>query len=246
MKIAIVEDDKRDRDILTAFLSKYEEEHTQELSTVSYPSGEEFLCMSSTEKYSLIFMDIYLGDGIDGIETARRLRERGEEGLIVFLTGSREDIWRAVQLHDCFDYVDKESLGYTRVEKLMDDVCQKLRVQVKALEFWSGKQKIRLPVSRIQFLVSHDKHVIITLDNGSEMCYRATFASVSALLEEESRFLLCNRGILLNMDFVRRAHSETFEMAGGSLLPIRKRNRGQIMQAYHEYQFEKLNEEGWR
>lgn len=245
MKIAIVEDDKRDRDILTAFLRKYEKKHIQEFSPVGYPSGEEFLCMSSVEKYSLIFMDIYLGDGIDGIETARRLRERGEEGLIVFLTGSREDIWRAVQLHDCFDYIDKESLGYSRVEKLLDDVCRKLRLQTKVLEFYSGKQKIRLPVSRIQFLVSHDKHVIITLDNGREMCYRITFAAVSALLEEESRFLLCNRGILLNMDFVRKADAETFEMAGGSLLPIRKRNRTQVMQAYNEYQFEKLNEEGW-
>lgn len=242
MKIAIVEDEKRDADILDAFLDKYKRERCIELNIAHYQSGEEFLGAGSLEEYSLLFMDIYMGGGIDGIETARRFRALGTEGLIVFLTGSREDIWRAVQMHDCFDYVDKDGLDYTRVEKLLDDVCQKLRLRAKMLEFNSGKQKVSLPLSKIQFLMSYDKYVIIALEDGREMRYRATFASVSAMLEGENRFLSCNRGIMLNMDYVRKASTETFEMADGSLLPVRKSNCAEIIRRYHEYQFEKLNE----
>lgn len=246
MKIAIVEDEKRDMDILTAFLRKYEKKNSMKLNLVCSRTGEEFLRMDSPEKYDLIFMDIYMGDGMDGIETVGRLRELGGvEGLVVFLTSSREDIWRAVQTHDCFDYVSKEHLDYARIEKLLDDVCRKQRLQAKVLEFSSGKQKVRLPLSRIQFLVSYDKYVIITLEDGREMRYRATFASLSAMLEGERRFLLCNRGILLNMDYIKKMDTEIFEMTDGSRLPIRKSNRAQVMKEYREYQFMKLNEEGW-
>lgn len=245
LKIAIVEDDKWDIDILETFLRRYEREHDLELCIFCYCSGEEFLKAASAEKYEIIFMDIYMGEGIDGIETACGLRELGEEGLIVFLTNSRDDIWRAVGMHTCFDYIDKERLDYARTEKLLDDACRKLCRQRKTLEFYSGKQKVRLPLFRIQFMVSQDKYVIIKLMGGREMRCRVTFASLSAMLEGESRFLTCNRGILLNMDHIKKVNTDTFEMTDGSLLPIRKRNHARVMETYYEYQFEKLHEEGW-
>lgn len=206
-----------------------------------YGSGESFLA-SSCEIQHLVFMDIYLKQ-IDGIETARRLVERSPDSRVVFLTASQEDIWRAVKLHACFDYVDKSSLNYPRIEEILNTARERLRLRAKMLEFNSGKQKIRIPLSKIQYLVSHDKYTYIVLDDAREMRYRVTFSSILAMLEKETRFLLCNRGILLNMDFILRADREIFVMADGHSFPIRKRNHASVRQRFHDYQFEKLNEE---
>ena len=187
-------------------------------------------------------MDIYM-EQIDGIEAARQILERNADCLIVFFTASREDIWRAVQVHACFDYIEKTALDYSRIEEILDAAHKKFRLQAKVLEFYNGKQKVRLPLSKIQYLVSHDKYTFITLEDGRELRYRVTFSSLCALLEKETRFLLCNRGVLLNMDFIKQANRETFVMTTGVSFPIRKRNHMGVIQKFNDYQFEKLSEE---
>ena len=241
MNIAIVEDRSSDADLLASLLNQYQEHHSAKLHIARYSSGEAFLA-AACEKYHLIFMDIYLKQS-NGIETARRLIGRNADALIVFLTASKEDIWRAVQIHACFDYIGKDALDYARLEEILDVARKRLCIQTKMLEFYNGKQKVRLPVPKIQYLVSHDKYTFITLTNGQEMRYRVTFSSLCALLEKDIHFLLCNRGVLLNMDCIRQADREIFVMTDGQSFPIRKRNHSDIMQRFRDYQFKKLNEE---
>lgn len=241
MKIALVEDCDLDAKILTSFLTEYQKLHSLNFKLTRYNCSEDFLA-SSFETYHLVFMDIYM-EQIDGIEAARQILKRNADCLVIFLTASREDIWRAVQVHACFDYIEKSGLDYSRIEEILDTACKKLRLQAKVLEFYNGKQKIRLPLSKIQYLVSHDKYTFITLEDGQELRYRVTFSSLCTLLEKETRFLLCNRGVLLNMDFIRQASRETFVMTTGISFPIRKRNHLSVIQRFNDYQFEKLNEE---
>lgn len=242
MNIAIVEDRDFDADTLFSFIEQYKKHYSLELNLTLYKSGEDFLA-SAFETYHLVFMDIYLEE-IDGVETARRILEHNADCLIVFLTTSKEDIWRAVKIHACFDYIEKSSLNYLRIEEVLNSAWKKLRFRAKVLEFYSGKQKVRLPLSKIQYLVSHDKYTFITLENGQVLRYRVTFSSLFSILEKETHFLLCNRGILLNMDFITRTNRETFIMADGEAFPIRKRNRTAIIQKFNDHQFEKLNEQG--
>lgn len=241
MNIAIIEDKASDADILVSFLNRYQKNHALEFHVSRYSSGEAFLA-SPCQKFHLVFMDIYL-EQMDGIETARRLAGQNRDTLIVFLTTSREEIWRAVQMHACFDYIEKDTLNYARLEEILDSSWKKLRLQAKTLEFYAGKQKMCLPMSKIQYLFSHDKYTFIMLANGQELRCRVTFSSLCALLENENRFLLCNRGILLNMDFIRQADRDIFVMTNGQSFPIRKRKHADVMQRFHDYQFQKLNEE---
>lgn len=242
MKIAIVEDHRQDARLLAALLKDYQQQHPLELHLSWFSSGETFLEAASLESFHLVFMDIYM-EQADGIETAQRLIRQNADTLIVFLTTSKEDIWRAVKVHGCFDYVEKESLNEKRVNEILDDAWKRLRLQAKVLEFYSGKQKIRLPLSKIQYLTSRDKYTSIVLESEEELCYRTTFSSLCSMLKNEARFLLCNRGILVNMDFIKQTDREIFVMRNGQRFPIRKNDRLEIIQKFNAYQFEKLNEQ---
>ena len=139
MYIALVEDRDSDAEALSAFLTQYKNSHSPELRFVRYDSGEAFLA-SAFEKFHLVFMDIYMGK-MDGIETALHILEKNADCLIVFLTASREDIWRAVKIHVCFDYIEKKCLTYEKAEEVLNAAWKRLRFQAKVLEFYSGKQK---------------------------------------------------------------------------------------------------------
>ena len=121
MNIAIVEDRDFDADTLFSFIEQYKNHYSLELNLTLYKSGEDFLA-SAFETYHLVFMDIYLEE-IDGVETARRILEHNADCLIVFLTTSKEDIWRAVKIHACFDYIEKSSLNYLSIKFSMEETA---------------------------------------------------------------------------------------------------------------------------
>ena len=82
MRIAIVDDERQDCATLSEMLA---ERLSQTAFIDVYDSGNHFL--DSEVHYDLVFLDIVM-DGLDGIETARRLREWDMGCLIVFLTSS--------------------------------------------------------------------------------------------------------------------------------------------------------------
>ncbi len=240
MTIAIVDDNPQDGDLLVSLLSQYQERRSLCLRICRYTGGEQFLAAASVSDCQLVFMDIYM-ERTDGIETARQFHRINPEALIVFFTTSREDIWRAVALHECFDYIDKSTLHYQKIATILDDATKKLRCQAKVLEFYHGKQKIRLPLARTACLIAQDKYTCVTFADGQEARYRVTFSSLLSMLETDARFLLCNRGVLLNMDYIKKAGRDVFVMMDGQSFPIRKNDRAQIIRTFNDYQFVKLN-----
>ena len=60
MKIAIVEDSRRDAETLTKLLNEYQKAYSFQLSITYYPSGEDFTATLYRENYHLIFLDMYM------------------------------------------------------------------------------------------------------------------------------------------------------------------------------------------
>ncbi|MDO5424425.1 MAG: response regulator [Eubacteriales bacterium] len=241
MNIAVVDDSPTDTVRMQQLFTCPALEKFGPLAIDYYSSGQSLLESPDIEKYHLILMDIYM-EGPDGIETARILQKRAEEALIAFLTSSSDDIWRAVSTHGCFDYIRKDTFDEPRLEKLLADAKKRWDKRERALTFSCGAQTISVPFCKIQYVAARDKHVCIVLKNGRERLYRVTFASMEPLLEPEENFLLCNRGVYLNMDFIQKTDGESFEMKDGTCFPIRRRSRAQALEAFYDYQFRQLRE----
>ena len=91
MRIAIIEDQSDDAAILLHFLAQWSEKQQIPLAPQPecFSSGEEFLTTFSGGSYDLLFLDIYLKD-LNGMETARRIREMDPDCKIIFTTSSTE------------------------------------------------------------------------------------------------------------------------------------------------------------
>lgn len=236
MNIAVLEDDHEDKIRLEDLLSVYSVINDVVLDIDYYPNGETFLLNGWEKKYQLILMDIYMGN-LDGIETAVLVEKIQEDALIVYLTSSDEDIWRAVGTHRCFDYIRKSELNMMRINTLFKDVMNKLNISEQKLIFLSGKQEIILKIKDIQYIISRNKYTAIVLKNNQERSYRITFSFLHNLLKNNENFLLCNRGVLLNMNFIQHANGETFVMKDGTTFPLRRNGRKEIVEKYNNFQF---------
>lgn len=238
MKIAVVDDSIHDRKWLTSLFNAYSNRISYPIEIDFYSSGLQLLAHLRDKTYELIIMDIFMDD-MDGIETAIPVQTIAETSLITFLTTSEDEIWRAVNTHSCFDYLHKKHFHQQRLEQLLDDVSKKLNIQEEELVFLNGKQEVKLPINDIQYIVANDKYTIIALSKHVHK-YRITFSSICEHLEKNKHFILCNRGIMLNMDYIHRLDGDTFQMKDSTRHPIRRKGEKQIIKAFYNYQFQKL------
>ena len=85
MKIAICDDEKEFRDPIRVYIEDYLNIKDILYTIDTIISGEKILSETSPSEYSIIFLDINM-EGMDGITTAKKIRERGINSYIVFVT----------------------------------------------------------------------------------------------------------------------------------------------------------------
>ena len=238
MNLAIVDDNQIEQEIICSTRHAYESEKNTSLKISSYSDGDSFLNAYIPGDFDLIFMDIYLKDQ-NGIDIVRKIRQIDSKVLIVFLTTSAEHIFEAAPFH-FFDYILKP-FEYTQIFHVLDEALQLLPESEPELSFEYRSFDVHFPLSKIQYIYSNNHEVIIHTSNGTQ-AFRLPFYSVTDHLND-SRFLQCNRGIMLNMDYIKAMESDYFEMTDSKCFPIKTKGRKQIREQYIKYQFQKLEEE---
>ena len=84
VEIAIVEDQRQEADILKKLLSDYAATHDREFAVEWFDEPKKFLD-AFDGKFDLVFLDIQMPD-INGMDVARKIRERDTDVIIVFVT----------------------------------------------------------------------------------------------------------------------------------------------------------------
>ena len=238
LRCAIVEDIRLDAETLTQRLLAAAE-HTCQLQCTQFPDGGAFLRAAQTQRFDAVFLDICM-PGLSGIETARRLRRQSAKLPIVFVTSSEEAVWDALPLHP-FDYLRKP-YDERRVHALLDDLLAVLGRPEPELELRVARQIILVPFGRIEYALAQNHYVSVRTGEG-EYRATATFAPIQQSLCADPRFLLCNRGVVVNMDKVLRFESDAIQMLNGMSFPVRQKDKGRLFAAFTQYQFRHMRRE---
>ena len=81
-KILVVDDEEEIRNLFSAYLTK----KGYEVSVAK--DGLEGIVKANEEKFDFIFLDIKM-PGLNGIETFKRIKDKGPESRIIIMTGYR-------------------------------------------------------------------------------------------------------------------------------------------------------------
>ena len=117
-RILVVDDDKMNLRRTRLILEKYYDILTAE-------SGQDALDMIYDEEIDLILLDIEM-PGMSGIETFQRMKERGLDIPVIYLTASgyEEDVMNAIRL-GAVNYLKKPFLPQDLMERIAKEFDKK-------------------------------------------------------------------------------------------------------------------------
>ena len=234
LRIAIVDDLPQDAERLQQALTA-----EGQTNIIRYESGDALLSAISPEQLDALFLDICM-EGTNGIGTARQLREKDPHLLIVFVTSSPEYVWEAFPVHP-FDYLLKP-YKEEKIRQLTAELRRVLCRQEPELEVRIARQIVRLPLTKIYYATAQNHYVRVVTDDG-ECRATANFAQVQEQLQTQPEFLVCNRGVIINMSKVLRFEGDCIEMLDGTHLPVRQKDKNSLLAQFTQYQFRGMQRE---
>ena len=244
LNIAVVEDTRLDSERLQRGIHRWftdtapVKDRTLQAVTC-FADGRSLLKVYEPEKFQIVFMDIVMRE-LSGIDTARELRLRDNKALLIFTTTSRDYAFDAFPLHP-FDYIVKPC-DPAKLGRVLSEAVSYLETPEPVIDVRVSRSTYTLRVRDISAVMSQDHFVEVVLSDGRCILCSMMFREVEAALSGDKRFLLCNRGLLVNMDCVASLSrdKDSFIMNDGLRLPIRVRGRAKVLTEFTQYQISRI------
>ncbi len=235
IQIAVLDDEEKERHSIDTLLKDWESKNQTVLNISLFEDGTSLLNTCSPGKYSIIFLDIYVGSE-NGIDVAKTIREKDPSCLLIFLTSSSMHRADAFTVH-AFDYIEKP-VSYERLSLVLNDALNVLSPLFEPfLELIKGKQTYKLLYRDIQYITSDLQYCQIF--TGEPQRFRISFKELESILCEHNSFVTINRGILVNMDYVQSMNNSVCLLTDGSTFPMHTKKAHTICQTFVTYQFAK-------
>lgn len=239
LEIAVVDDLPHDRERIGTLIAAYARQRGLSWQITGFSSGEAFLDSLTPGRFAIVFLDIVMG-GMDGIETARRLRAVEPEVLLVFVTTEADYALDGYEVEAAGFLVKEEAQVKRRFERLMERLERRLR-RDDVLELAEGT--ICLLAGDVRYAEVRDHNMVLHTRDGAEQVLRMTMEDLKPLLPQDGRFFECHRGIVVNLDRVGALERQVVTMENGDILPISRRRRARMEQAYAERSIARLRGE---
>ncbi len=229
MHIAIVEDMAFDSKVLKDSLTEYARKNKVEFQITEFTDGSQLLT-NYPEHLDLVFMDIMMGE-MDGLTTARRLRRRDADVLLVFVTSM---VQYAVQGYsvDAMDFLVKP-VSYMGVRLCMDRVMKRLQRETTQKISFSNRDGIHsLSVSEICYFESLNHKVMVhTLEE--KIPVDLSLAEAEKLVSSHP-FFRCHASFLVNLQYIDQVKGNDV-WVHGDRLAISRYRRKEFLDAWSQW-----------
>lgn len=229
IKIAVVDDEQEERMHLQECFEQFEKENTTKLEVCSYSSGDEFL-QEFDNSYDLICLDIDM-EGMNGIDTAKKIREKDKEVLIFFVTNMAQMAIRGYEVR-ALDFIIKPVNYYSFAMKLQNALDMIANQKAKNIVITTpGGMQI---ISTEELLyVEVDGHYLQYHTKTGEYRQKASLKELEEQLDGLS-FRRCNNCYLVNLKYVNGVEKEDVVLHGERLKISRPRKK-EFLQALANY-----------
>lgn len=232
IRIALCDDNDIEREILKNIIENIFDSMGDEAAIFEFSSGEKLCRNYSKGDYDIIFLDIHMKQ-LDGIETGRAIRDKDAKVEIVYATSSEEYLKEGYNIH-ALSYLTKpydvkkvkETLEYYYKKNGIDK-----REKNELLDISIQQKKIYIRQKDIMWLESMGRVVSIYCRDDVFRVY-ARLNDLEEKLDEKI-FLRCNQSYIVNIMYVKDVIEYDFCMENDRYIPIRKRDKKEIVQKYY-------------
>lgn len=238
MRAAIIDDLASCREDLRKCLHRYLNEHYAGETPIieAFSSGEDFLSRFQPEAWDVIFIDQYM-DGLSGIDTARKIREKDRLAALVFVTTSKSHAVESYGVR-ASGYLVKP-YGYGDFEKAME-LCG--LEKIRNARFVRVEQE-KVLLREILWCDKDEHYTQIHTDRRGVLRFRLPFIELAGLLAPYPQFLPCYKGCIVNAERVERIDALAFRMDNGASVPFAQREKKKLEGLYSTYLFQRERED---
>lgn len=227
MNIAICDDEKIVRQQIKGLIEKQKADCNLEL----YGTGEELI--AAGKHFDVVFLDIQM-EGMNGIDTARTLREQSEETVLIFITGIKEYVFDAFDVA-AFHYLLKpiEENKFMEVfDRAVKEAGKRKEKGQKQLFIKTRQRNITLEQKNILYIENRGRKAEIhTVDETIEI--------YAAMIELEKQlggeFYRCHRGYLVNMAYITEYSNDSIRLSDGESIYLAKEKYNEFVKEYMRY-----------
>ncbi len=226
MRIAICDDNKEIRDSLTEYFARL----GLPVEIAEFDCGEKLLESATT--FDIYLMDVQMQE-LTGIDTARQLRDRGCDSIIIFITNY---IQYAIDGYEVQAYhFLKKPIDEKRFRKVLTaaiDLAGKRRQNTVTIK--SASQQVKLAVNDIVYCETARGNIYIHTKSGETMVSNHTMAQMEQILDGQD-FFRCHTAYLINMAHIDRLDQTDVIMTGNIVLPVSKHRKKEMKQILSFY-----------
>lgn len=217
INIAVCDDEKCMSEKIEKLVEDFFRKKNTNISVSEYSSGEELL--KSNERIDILFLDIGMR-GMDGIETARKLRECRFHGFLIFITVLKEMVFQSFEVQP-FDYLVKpvqEEHFEKTMERLFLSMQDRLSSEKANLLVQKGCESNIIFFQDIICCEIIDRKVYLYLVSGEVIDYYDRIENLEKKMD--GRFFRCHRSYLINLNHLKSYKNNTAYMADGKEIPV--------------------------
>lgn len=232
MRMVICDDERIQAELLQSYVEEYRLQHSIKMDVSLYASADSlYYDLDTFENLDILLLDIQM-EGMNGMELAKRIRQRNENCVILFVTGVTEYIYDSFQvqaLNYLLKPVKKDQLFHC-----LDQALEQLSEETRTITILEDKEVYKLKVSSILYAESDGHYMNI-------YCYKRCYRVKKSMKELEQelqlpQFYRLSRSYLLNLDAVDKITPKEVILSG-CVVPMPRGKYRDVSQVFIQYHF---------
>ncbi len=230
-QIAVCDDEQIVCDMVSETVSRWK----PDVKVQCFSSGEALL--AAYDFFDVIFLDIDM-QGINGIETGRRIRKKDHETKIIYLTSYRDYVAGAFEVH-AFQYLLKP-ISPAQLTHLLDEIFQYVKKADRRtiLDFQTNEGIVCADAAEICYFEFTDRKIRMVTFNG----VYTMRGKISSIYDRTSSlgFSMPHKSFVVNFLHVKNVRNLDIILDNGDSIPLSQKKQRAWKQELTNYLSERL------
>lgn len=244
-RIAVCDDETYYQDELSNLLKTYENESGNKLDICRFSSGNKLLEEYEEAIFHILILDIEM-KGMSGMETAREIRKKDEDVIIIFATSFDNYALGAFEVN-ALNYLVKP-VDYIKLKKVMsiataaiDFKRDKISARKRYLEVKIKNTEVYIEIAKIKYIEKKRNTCIIHTSDNEYSCYETLSQLYDKL--DVNKFCYVHQGYIVNFDIIQEVGKSIIVLADYIEVPVSRKYYKDIKERFMNRIYVKLQQQ---